>query len=247
VSCTDRVVGRRPGCATDTQTDIDDINADVAAIKAVTDNLPNSGALTDISDVTDALPDAGALTGISDETDKIDGATTDGLTGTNNSLAYRVHEIERHFHSYERWVEQAAVPVGETHVADVIGTGNGAFRCDAGNDDWGVWMHILGSSDTPIIAGSAKFDPHRITVEATERDATYFIQFAFGTSGAAALAAGAYTETVIASAGNKAEPGPTMVQSRRIAAGTKAWARTMCPGQNTAWIDFYLGIHEYEG
>ena len=35
---------------------------------------------------------------------KIDNQATLGLLGTNNSLAYRVHEIEKHFHSPERWL-----------------------------------------------------------------------------------------------------------------------------------------------
>jgi len=98
---------------------ISDVSADIAAIKAV----------------TDALPDAGALTSISDETDKIDLAATDGLTGVSNSLSYRTHEAERHLHSGARWFETAAVPAGETHVADAMGDGAGAFQIDAGNDD----------------------------------------------------------------------------------------------------------------
>lgn len=204
---------------------------DATAIKAVTDNLPNDGALTDISD----------------ETEKIDSAATDGLAGTSNSLAYRVHEVERHLHSYERWFETAAVPNGEVHVADAIGGGSGAFQVDAGNDDWGSWLQVLGSSDTPAIAGSAKFDPHRIEISSAERNAVYFLQIAFGASGAAALASGDYTESVFKPASNQVDSGPVMMQSRRITTGVKAWARCMCPGQDTATLDFFLGIHEYEG
>jgi hypothetical protein len=33
--------------------------------------------------------------------EKIDNKATLGSLGTSNSLAYRVHEIERHLHSYE--------------------------------------------------------------------------------------------------------------------------------------------------
>lgn len=224
--------------------------SDVADIKSVTDNIPDGGSMSDIADikaVTDNLPDSGALTGISDETDKIDGATTDGLAGTNNSLAYRVHEIERHFHSYERWFETAAAPNGEIHVADAIGSGSGSFRLDADNDDWGGWVQLLGSSDTPAIAGSAKFDFHRISIEAVEREATYFIQIAVGASGAGAFAAGDYSELVYIPLTNKKEPGPVNVQMRRADVGAKVWARCMCPGQNTATLDLYHGLHEYEG
>ena len=129
----------------------------------------------------------------------------------------------------------------------MVGDGAGAFQLDAGNDDWGAWVQILGSDDTPAIAGNIKFDLHRIAVATAERNATYFIQVAFGTSGAAALAAGAYFASVFTPVGNQGDSGPVEIQNRRQAAGTKAWARTKCPGQNTATFDFYFEVHEYEG
>jgi hypothetical protein len=177
----------------------------------------------------------------------IDDQTHAGLSSTSNSLAYTCTEIERHFHSYERWFETAAVAVGETHVADAAGTGGGVFQVDAGNDDWGSWLQILGSEDTPAITGSAKFDIHRIEITAAERNEIYVIQFAFGESGAAALSAGAYTESPFKPASNLVDSGPIVFQSRRQSVGTKAWARCICPGQNTATIDFMFGLHEYEG
>lgn len=173
---------------------------------------------------------------------------TDGLTGTVNSLAYRIHKVERHLHSFGRFFESAAVPSGETHVADEIGSGGGAWRIDAGNDDWGAWVQVLGSSDTPAIVGNVRFDLHLIQVESTERNETYFIQIAFGASGAAGLAAGTYSDLPpFIPASNQIDSGPVTIQMQGTVAGTKAWARTKCPGQNTAWIDFYIGIHEYEG
>lgn len=181
------------------------------------------------------------------ETDKIDAATTDGLAGVNNSLAYRVHEIERHLHSYERWFGVATAPSGEVHVADRIGSDNGAFQPDAGNDDWGSWLQILGSSDTPADTGNAKFDLHRLEISLSERNAVYYVQLAFGASGAAALAAGDYTESVFKPASNQVDSGPIAVQSRRIDVGTKGWARVMCPGQDTGTVSFYIGLHEYSG
>lgn len=178
---------------------------------------------------------------------KIDNAPTDGLTGVENSLAYRVHEIERHFHSFESWFETAAVPSGEVHVADRIGDGGGAFQIDAGNDDWGAWVQILGSGDTPARTGAVNFDLHRLEISNTERNATYFMQIAYGASGAAGLAAGIYTEAVFQPASNQVDSGPVTIQCRRHDAGTLVWARCMCPGQNTATLNFYFGLHEYEG
>ena len=185
------------------------------------------------------------LSGVSDRSTanysrvlKIDELATDGLAGTSNSLAYRVHEIEKHFHSYERWLETAATPSGETNVADEIGAGGGAFQLDAGNDDWGSWVQILGSDDTPIISGSVKFDLHRLMIDTEERAALYILQIGFGASGAAALSAGTYTVTTYRGPAGVQSGGPVEIQCPRQDAGVKAWARTKCPGQNTATIDF---------
>lgn len=226
------------------------LSSDVISVKAVTDNLPNSGALTDISDVTGNLPNSGALTDISTETDKIDSAATDGLTGTEDSLAYRIHEAERHLHSYERWFGLATAPNGEIHRADSIndGTAVAPFVPDAGNDTWGSWVQILGSSDTPVLSGSACFDLHRIQVVAVESaNATHFVQIAFGSSGAAALTAGTYTEFVFHPQSVQGAETILDVQTRRILAGVKGWVRLLARGQNTSTMSFYFGLHEYEG
>ena len=231
---------------------------DVTAIKAVTDVLPDAGALTSISDetdkidaiktVTDVLPDAGALTSISDETDKIDGAATDGLAGTNNSLAYRVHEIERHFHGWERWFGLAGAPDAELHRADRIGTTVTAFQADAGNLTWGTWLQILGSDDTPADGGMAKLDLHQIQIVTVERAGSeHFVQVALGASGAAALASGDYTEIVFQPQGAQARKVAIPIMTRRKDAGTKAWLRCLVVGQNTGTMDFFIGIHEYPG
>jgi hypothetical protein len=168
------------------------------------------------------------------------------LNGVDQRDAYHpAKEVEDHVHSYERWMETAATPSGETHVADEIGSGGGAFQADAGNDDWGSWLQILGSSDTPIVAGNTKYDLHELEIEAAERNETYFIQLAYGSSGATALASGDYTETMFHPVSNQADSTPIIVQMERADSGTKAWIRTKCPGQNTATFDFYIGLHEY--
>ena len=116
-----------------------------------------------------------------------------------SEILEEVIEIETHLHSNERWFEKAAIPNGEIHVADRIGTvgGNGAFQIDAGNNTWGSWVQILGSEDTPADTGKIKFDVHRIEISSAERNAIYFVQMAAGETGAIALTAGNVTEFVI--------------------------------------------------
>lgn len=176
---------------------------------------------------------------------KVDELATDGLTGVVDSLAYRVHEIERHLHSGGRWFELAAAATA-THKADRIGSGAGAFQIDAGNDDWGSWVQILGSDDTPVKSGRVYFDPHQVIIENTERAATYFIQIGRGATGADSLTNDTYAETIYSATVQK-DTGVIMMQTGRAPAGSLLWARCKCPGQATATLDFYFGIHEYEG
>lgn len=179
---------------------------------------------------------------------RLDWQATDGLNGVEDSLAYRVNEIERHHHSYERWFEAAAVPDGEIHVADRVCEGGGAFQANAGNDNWGSWLQILGSADTPEIAGSDLFDLRRIVLlEHQRNNARHCIQIGFGLSGAAALSAGTITEIVIRTGGGNSESPPENIRCRRQTAGTKAWLRIRIPGQNLGTLDFVFGLHEYEG
>lgn len=155
-----------------------------------------------------------------------------------------VVEIERHLHSAGSWFGQAIVPDAELHISDRIGPGVLPFQIDAGNEDWGAWVQILGSDDTPARAGQLFFDPHEMVISATEHTATYFVQIARGDSGAAGFAAGMYTEFVYA-AGTVKFTGILQVQTGRAPAGSKLWARCLALAQNTSTMDFFFGLHEY--
>ncbi len=182
------------------------------------------------------------------ETQKIDNATTDGLAGVNNSLAYRVHEIEQHFHSPEDWLGAAAAPSGATHVADVDSMT--PFTLTSGSGTWGAWVQVIGSSDTPVRAGMVKFDPHMIVVSNVSADANKEItryQIAFGASGAAAFAAGDYTDG-LAVPEKDGKASPLVIQSPRITTGTKGWARCQIDGSDgDETNDIFIGLHEYPG
>ena len=191
-------------------------------------------------------PIASDVSTILSYTEKIDDVAVDGLTGVQNSLAYKVANIERDLIGGARWFEAAATPDGEDHVADRIGSGSGAFQMDAGNDTWGDWLQILGSDDTPVMTGRAYFSPRRFIVEDTERATTYFVQMGRGASGDAALTANNYTEFVYSATVQK-DVAVMEVHTGRAPAGSKVWIRCMCPGNDTATMDFYFGITEFEG
>lgn len=174
-------------------------------------------------------------------------AVPDLTIAVPHSLTYYVEHIHRHLFNWSRWLGLAAVPVGETHRADRIGVGINAFQIDAGNNDWGAWVQILGSADTPITPDMVHYDLHEVFVTAAERIVPYFIQIAFGETAAGALAAGTYSELIYRADNAAQDKAPVEMIDKHVEVGTKAWARCLCPLQNTATLDFYIQVFEYEG
>lgn len=181
--------------------------------------------------------DSGALATVATE------ARLAELDATN--IPSNIDDILTHILSYEHWFEKATTPDAELHVADHISEGAGAFQIDAGDNAWSAWLLICGASDTPHIVGSVEFDLHRFSFVSAERNATYFIQVGFGASGAAALSADTVTEAVFHPLSNQIDSGPVEISTKHQAVGQKVWVRTMCPGQDTAKLDFYYGILEH--
>ena len=179
---------------------------------------------------------------------RLEWQATLGLAGSENSLAYHAAEIERHLHSFEHWFGLAGTPDGEVHRADNIGTTTTAFQMDGGNDTWGSWLQVLGSSDTPHVVGMVHYDLHRLSIVDVERaNAVHLLQVAFGTSGAAALSAGTFTELVLKPQTVQGKETVIEMQMRRQDVGTKAWIRVWVVGQNTGTVSFFFGTHSYEG
>jgi len=217
-------------------------------VKAIqTTQGTDSADITAIKAVTDVIPDLGALTSISDETDKIDGAATDGLTGTANSLAYRVMELERHFHNRERWWGAVAAP-DETNALEA--NVDRPFAATSGADTWGAAIPICGTQDDPTPGdGDTKFDCHRVLVTDLDDDTTPWrlrIIWGSGTSGDA-ITAGQWTEIMVmtnAVPGNRAGAAPVNVIMRRIDVGVKMWCSVWNASVGEI-LSFFYGVHGY--
>jgi hypothetical protein len=87
---------------------------------------------------------------------KIDDLAVTGLSGTYNSLAYRVHEIEKHLHNSEQVFGNAS----NTMAADTPVK----FTVVGGNDAWGT--ELLLTDGTVIESGSTtkKFDLNKLYI-----------------------------------------------------------------------------------
>jgi len=164
-----------------------------------------------------------------------------------SGLFQEILEVEKHIHGHEKWMGVAAVPNGEIHVADRVGPAIAPFALLAGNDAFGNWLQVMGSSDSPIESGKTRMDAHRALVTTTDSTEVFITQFVNGESAdiAAKIAAEDFTEVAYISATNNADAGISEVMSKRILSGTKVWARVICIGQNAKTINLYIGIHEY--
>lgn len=174
---------------------------------------------------------------------KIDSETTLGLEGVSNSLAYRIHEIERHLHGVERWYADGG---GNTMV--VTSLTPWTLTANVAANTYGAEVQFASANDvaaaefpfTPV-----KFDARRILVTtASDSDETYMIQIWSGTGafGAATLRTEIPYRT-----------GTTFIDSQivdgmmpRIAVDENLWARVKCTAGG-ATLAFIIGVHAYEG
>lgn len=162
-------------------------------------------------------------------------------SGVNDAII-----LEDHTHNVERWLGSRANWDGTNEVNAAANDRITDFRLDAGNDTWGPALCLIGSGDTPVIEGKAHFDAHRITITSAERTAKYRFRVAWGVSYAAALVAGTFSEMDWVPQGTGQDSGPSELRMPRLAAGTKVFGAVWCNGQNTGWIDFTIGLHEYD-
>lgn len=191
-------------------------------------------ATSDIEDKIDIL-DTNVDT-VLPETNKIDSATVNGLLGTNNSLAYKVHEIEKHFHNTELWYGNTTGNFDQDSLAH--------FRLTAGSAE-AYGTELLVHDGTVIAGGSAtqKFDLHRILIIAlSSNNSTYKIQLwgGTGTFGEATL----LTEVLHRTATAAGDIAPLEIMAPRHTCNTKLWARLKSQSDG-ATLDLLFGLHIY--
>lgn len=180
-------------------------------------------------------------------TEKIDDAATDGLAGTPGSLAYVLEENEHHVHCPERWLGKLAVQTATDWADNTLAP----FRATSGNNTWGSdagdAAQVLGTDDTPVIAGSAYYDAHRLMVVDASSQTIYKLRVIWGTGTMAdAITAGQYSECVVQVLSAAARRGPIDLKMPRLALDTQLWVQAWNATDN-ATIDFLIGLHEYIG
>lgn len=186
----------------------------------------------------------------SKEINKIDKLATDGLAGINNSLSYRIHEIEKHFHNRELWIGKLGSQTATAWADDTLSP----FRAISGNNDYGADTNdealILGTDDTPINSEFVKFDLHWILITALSTDTPWKLRFIWGSGTMAdAILANQWSEIMAQNNpnGSKANGAAIPIMMPRLNCGIdKVWAQVWNATDN-ATADFLVGFHEYLG
>ncbi len=177
---------------------------------------------------------------------KIDKTAVNGLLGGNNSLAYKVHEIEKHFHSSEFWFGND----GDSTMSRANNTTPWVLDGGAQNV-YGTEVQISAANDfNADIEGqtaAVKIDLHKITVvESEENDVNYVIQFWAGET--TFSEAGFLTEVPYRTGGNAAEAQPISVMCPRFKVGCKIWGRVKCShAVSNKQLSILIGAHGYKG
>lgn len=142
------------------------------------------------------------------------------------------------------WFGAAQNPVGETHTADVLSTKT--FTISAGDNAWGEWLLVMGSSDTPMNGGgNALFQGTKVLIiDVTHKRSVTFIQTSVGETGQAGVDAGNYS-LLVATPDSDEKNDSHSISGGLVPVGTKVWARMWIPGQSSGDLNFYAAFKEY--
>jgi len=194
------------------------------------------------------------------DVNKIDAEAVTGLLGTNDSLAYKVHELESHHHGWERYFGPAAIPSGEDHVADPLGEVGGSpggvqtsFQAISGaSNAWGTPVQIFGATDAAVVlpvGSQAKYDVHHMRFTDVQTDKLeWLICIIVGDSAVAGIAAGTFTVKPFFVEKTDKNDASLELMIKRATAGDKAWVQVLnVTNASALTIDMQFGVHGYAG
>jgi hypothetical protein len=156
----------------------------------------------------------------------------------------------RHFINinYNKWYGLAATPDAELHRADRMADEIQPFTLLTGSKTFGNWVQILGSSDTPLVAGMKLFNINEFLVTVTDSTTAFIMQLVSGESAdiAAKIAAEKFDEFPYIAATVANDSGIIELKRLKIEAGTKVWCRACCMNESAKSISFYFGLQEFD-
>ncbi len=136
-----------------------------------------------------------------------------------------------------------------TNKADTSASKFYTFDLTAAADSTlGTAVQILGTDDTPFIAGHTTFDFDKGKVIAVNSNVVYIVRISWGASAAAGQAVGNYTDTwVHGDASNPQLSNPTTfdISMPRLPVDTLVWAQISNPAGGQT-MSFLFEAHEYD-
>ena len=172
----------------------------------------------------------------------------DSIETTTNSVEADVLVHDEHFHTRERWFGKSADQSGNDWALDGLVpyqaiSGNNAYGSDADDE-----AKVLGTADTPVIAGMTLFDLHRVLIVDVSEDTVYKMRFVYGVGTMAdAISAGQTSEIMIkfdATNPQQSAGIPFEVRMLKVDTEIKVWCQAWNV-TNDATVDFFIGLHEY--
>jgi len=166
----------------------------------------------------------------------------------DNRIFDEIEITELHHHGFRRIISKNEMQTA-TVKADTSAVSFYPYDLTAAADStFGTAVQILGSADTPIVAGMTKFDFNKVFVTAANSNSVYKIRILYGATASAALVAGHYTDVWFFGDDtnpNKSSPTAFDIECERHYSGTLVWAQIACAaGAKTASLLFSL--HEYQ-
>lgn len=155
---------------------------------------------------------------------------------------------DEHFMNRERWFGKKAVPTATDWGDEASLTpyraisGDGVFGID-GDDE----AEVLGTDDTPVIAGKNFYMLHKLLVLAASAATVYILRIVYGTGTMGdAESAGQYSDVGFIRETGVGRGAPIELKMPMLRAGTdKVWIRAKNATDN-ATIDFLVGLHEHD-
>ena len=178
-------------------------------------------------------------------------ANEDTLTDihTNNKVIQAVvDDIEADVHSSIFLYSRNAVQTGTTK-ADTSAVSFYPFvLTSAADSTYGPAVQVLGTADTPRIAGNTIFHVAGFMVEAVNSNTIYKVRLVWGASVAAGLSAAQFTETwVFGDSANpqQAQPTAIAVHMSEVAVGTEVWIQ-IANAAGAQTMDLAIDIAEHD-
>lgn len=156
--------------------------------------------------------------------------------------------VEEHLHGRSRMFGKKAVPTATDWADEDSLT---PFRVISGNDDFGSdaddEAEILGTDDTPAIAGNEQYDAGRVQVVATSSTSPWVLRLVWGAGTMAdAEAAGQYSDVPFMKESAAGWSSLVDIRMPRAKCGIdKLWGRGKNATDN-ATLDFLITQHEYD-